>query len=201
MKGLILKDLYMLWGYCKALLIVAAVFMLVSFAGNDSVFFTVYPGIIAGMLPMTLLSYDEMERFCSAALPVTRKQYVSAKYLIGLGAGGGAVLVVTVSQMLRVFFNDGHWSDLFPMLLFLAGMSLLAPAVMLPFAFRLGTQKGRLAYYIVIGGSVAGSMIASDTGAFSGTNDLNMLIFFAAAAAVYALSWFLSVRFYNRREL
>ena len=43
MKGLILKDLYMMRKYCKAYLLIAAVFISVSFASNDNLFFVFYP--------------------------------------------------------------------------------------------------------------------------------------------------------------
>ena len=90
MKGLIRKDLYMLWKYMKAMLIAVGVFAVLSFAGNnDNLILTIYPGIITGMLPMTLLTYDEMEHFCPwcDSLPVTRKDYVTAKYLVALPHG------------------------------------------------------------------------------------------------------------------
>ena len=203
MKGLILKDMIMLWKYAKAILIIVAVFTLMPLTGNDNIFFVAYPGIITGMLPMTLLTYDEMERFCSwcDSLPVTRKQYVSAKYLVGLIIGGGTVLVAVVSQILRVVTTNGHWGDLWPLILFLCGMSILAPAVMLPFAFRFGTQKGRLVYYIVIGGSFAITSITAQNGGFSASAEGSMIVFFAAAAVVYLLSWILSVKFYQKREM
>lgn len=203
MKGLLLKDVYLLWKYCKAILMIVVVFAAIAFVGDSNFFFVAYPGIITGMLPMTLFSYDEIEKFCpySATLPVSRAQYVSAKYLIGLMVSGGTVCIIALSQVIRVLMSDGHWSDFWPMLFFLAGMSILAPAVMLPFAFKFGTQKGRLIYYAVIGGTCAASFLVTDSGAFSGGNGGNMAVFFSAAAVLYALSWLLSIRFYKKREL
>ncbi|MBQ4050664.1 MAG: ABC-2 transporter permease [Oscillospiraceae bacterium] len=203
MKGLIRKDMIMLWKYAKAILIIVAVFTLVSFTGNNDIFFVSYPGIITGMLPMTLLTYDEMERFCPwcDSLPVTRKQYVSAKYLVGLIIGGGTVGVILISQILRVIVSGGHWSDLWSLILFVCGMNILAPAVMLPFAFRFGTQKGRLVYYVVIGGSFAATSITAQNGGFSGSAEGGMTVFFFAAAVIYLLSWLLSVKFYQKREM
>ena len=42
MKGLLLKDLYMTVKYCRIYLLIAVVFIAVSFAGNDSIFFIAY---------------------------------------------------------------------------------------------------------------------------------------------------------------
>ena len=202
MKGLIRKDLYMLWKYMKAMLIAVGVFAVLSFAGNnDNLILTIYPGIITGMLPMTLLTYDEMEHFCPwcDSLPVTRKDYVTAKYLVGLLIGGATFCLMTVAQVLRVLLMGGVWGELPLIMSFLAGASVLAPAVMLPFAFKYGTQKGRMIYYIVIGGSFAAVGVLTEQGGLAVSG--GMVIFFVIAAAVYLLSWYLSVRFYQKREL
>ena len=39
-----------------------------------------------GMMPMTLLAYDQASKFSeySAALPVTKEQLVGSKYIVGL---------------------------------------------------------------------------------------------------------------------
>ena len=86
MKGLLLKDLYLAAKHCRAFLLVAVVFLGVSFAGDENIFFIVYPTLITSMIPMTLISYDERDRWTqySAALPYSRGQLVSSKYLIGL---------------------------------------------------------------------------------------------------------------------
>lgn len=202
MKGLIRKDLYMLWKYMKVMLIAVGGFAVLSFAGDSNSFIlTIYPGIITGMLPMTLLAYDEMEHFCPwcDSLPVTRKDYVTAKYLVGLLIGGGTFCLMTVAQVLRLILMGGAWGELPLIMSFLAGASVLAPAVMLPFAFRYGTQKGRILYCAVIGGAFAANGILAESGglAISG----GMAVFFVITAAVYLLSWYLSVRFYQKREL
>ena len=59
MKGLLLKDLYMTMKYCRSYLLIAVVFTAVSFVGNDNLFFIFYPCPFCGMIPVTLLGYDE----------------------------------------------------------------------------------------------------------------------------------------------
>ena len=58
MKGLLLKDLYQLWKYCRTFLLIVVVFLGVSFVSPENLFFSLYPAMICGVLPMTLLSYD-----------------------------------------------------------------------------------------------------------------------------------------------
>ena len=84
MKGLLLKDLYMVVKYCKAYLLIAVVFLAVSLMGSDNLFFIFYPCLLCGMIPVNLLAYDERSRwpqYCGT-LPYTKGQIVSGKYLM-----------------------------------------------------------------------------------------------------------------------
>ena len=86
-------------------------------------------------------------------------------------------------------------------------MGLTGLPILLPLAYRLGYQKARYAYYLCIG------LLASFMGYFvsSGDNALNSLlpaqgsllvlvVVLAAALALYALSWRLSVAWYGKAE-
>ena len=88
MKGLLLKDAYQLWSYTRWIILVSVAMMLMGtfFMKEGSNFFMLYGGLLLGILPMTLLAYDQNGRFSaySAALPVTKEQIVGGKYLIGL---------------------------------------------------------------------------------------------------------------------
>ena len=88
MKGLLLKDAYQTWCYIRWIILVSIAMMLVGVfcMKEGSNFFMQYSGIMLGMLPMTLLAYDQNSRFSAycAALPVTKEQIVGGKYLIGL---------------------------------------------------------------------------------------------------------------------
>ena len=86
MKGLLLKDWYMVKKYCRAYLLIAIVFIAISFFSNDNMFFVFYPCLLCGMIPVNLLAYDERSHWMqySGTLPYTKTQIVSGKYLIGL---------------------------------------------------------------------------------------------------------------------
>ena len=88
MKGLLLKDAYQTWCYIRWIILVSIAMMLVGtfFMKEGSNFFMLYGGLLLGILPMTLLAYDQNGRFSAycAALPVTKEQIVGGKYLIGL---------------------------------------------------------------------------------------------------------------------
>ena len=53
MKGLLLKDLYMMRKYCWMMLAVIVLFTAVSFVDKANMFFQFYPIVIISVLPVT----------------------------------------------------------------------------------------------------------------------------------------------------
>lgn len=211
MKGLLLKDIYMAAKYCRAFLLLVVIFLAVSFAGEGNTFFSVYPSFFAGTLPVTLISYDERERWnvYSGTLPYSKAQIVSSKYLIGLFTGITVFLASALVQALRMLNADAFILNEY--LLYIAtifSLGIIAPSLILPFIFRYGAEKGRIAYYIMIGMicAIATIMVKSsngDTGLLPA--GLSSAWSFAAviigAILIYAVSWYLSVTLYKKREL
>lgn len=200
MKGFLKKDLYLTIGYCRSIFLIVAVFIVIGCVQTDNYFFIFYPAIMVSLLAVTLLSYDEREHFCTyaAAMPQTRATYVSAKYLISLIYG---LICVAVIVLVQVIFGEFAGKDF----LFLVGslliLSLFTPAVALPFMFKYGVEKGRLAYYIMIGFSTAAALLMMNAG-YRGRLGGEVLFALLGAGAVilFAVSWLLSVRFYTKRE-
>ncbi|MBE6895932.1 MAG: ABC-2 transporter permease [Ruminococcaceae bacterium] len=208
MKGLILKDLYMMKKYCKSYLLITFVFVAVSFASSENLFLVFYPCLLCGMIPVNLLGYDERSKWLqySETMPYTKGQIVSCKYLIGLGTQVAVLLVTGASQAIKMSINGTFiLGDYLVLVMLLLIMSLLASSVTLPFMFKLGVEKGRMAYYIMIGIVCAGSIISSNLLSESSASEIKLnaalpIICFVGLA-LYVLSWFLSVIFYKKREL
>ena len=82
MKGLLLKDAYQIWHYAKGVIVAAVVMMGAGVVTimNGANFFIVYAGFLMGMMPMTLLAYDQASKFSeySGVLPVTKEQLWAA---------------------------------------------------------------------------------------------------------------------------
>ncbi len=205
MKGLLLKDLMMMLKYGRLTLLACLIFSLAGWLGEPNLFMMLYPVIIGSVMAQSLISYDERsgwDRYCDA-LPVSRAQVVTGKYLI-------ALLVFAVFFVLGI---AGQWisglrggGQAIPTAIaLLASGGLLVPAVLLPFTFRFGMEKGRIVYLLTVGLSLGGF---ATLGAVKGTNlsGLNMTGSVAAgllAAAVIAfiISWRLSIILYKNREL
>lgn len=61
MKGLIRKDFYLLWSYCRLMPLFLLAFIIFSAFSSDgqSPFFIYYPCILSSTLPVNLLAYDD----------------------------------------------------------------------------------------------------------------------------------------------
>ena len=208
MKGLLLKDFYMMLKYCRSYLLIAVVFFAMSFMSTENLIFIFYPCIISAMLPVTLLSIDERSRWLpyAATLPVTRAQIVSEKYLLGL-ITQGALLIVTLLVQSAGMLSRGAFdaAELMSLALMLLIACLFAASIILPVMFKLGVEKGRIAYLAVIGFICGASAIANtvfrDQLQAQVTPTGLLPILCIAAIALYALSWRLSILFYQKREL
>lgn len=207
MKGLILKDLYMAKKYFRSFLLLIILFLGMALVDQGNLFFVFYPCLLSGMIPVTLLAYDEQAKWdvYAGTLPVTRAQVVSAKYLIGLMAQAAVILLVAVSQGIRNAVTHwlpwGEYLDMMYMLVFISGF---ASSITLPFMFKLGVEKGRMAYYVMIGVVAGGSAMLSGIFAEGGAISIPTLlppVMALAAVGIVALSWQLSIRFYEKKEL
>ncbi len=208
MKGLLLKDLYMMTKYCRVYLLISVVFCALSLAESSNLFMAFYPCMLCGMIPVNLLAYDERSRWLqySETMPYTRAQIVSGKYLIGLCTQLAVLIIMGILQAVRMSsageFRLGEYAVLMILLL---TMSLLSTSICLPFIFKLGVEKGRMAYYIMVGIVCAGSVISSNfvsNGIQPGGNiNLIIPIVCLVGIGIYVLSWYMSVVFYRKREL
>lgn len=208
MKGLLLKDWYMMRKYCRSYLLIAAVFIAVSLYSNDNLFFIFYPCLLCGMIPVNLLGYDERSRWMqySGTLPYTKTQIVSAKYLIGLLAQVTILIVTGIAQGVKMTVAGNFvFGEFVVLMLLMLIVATLTSSISLPFIFKLGVEKGRTAYYIMIGFVCGASILASSffRGQLVAEIEPNAILAALAVAGigVYALSWYLSVVFFKGRDL
>ncbi len=203
MKGLVRKDLYMVWKYCRALLFIMLVFAVCS-VGTDSQFAMFYPAVLAGILPVNIVSYDEHSRWniYSDVLPVSRAQQVASKYIISLMGIIGVDTIITIAQVIKMMqnktFDSTSFISLIAVLLF---TSVIGPGVLLPLIFKFGSEKGRIGYYLVIGFVCACAAIFMMNDIAVELPRFTTGIVFVVAAALYGLSWLLSTKLYEGREL
>ena len=164
-----------------------------------------------GMMPMTLLAYDQASKFSeySGVLPVTKEQLVGSKYIIGLC---GLVLAELFAAA-ALGVASLHWTAVDHALvvstLVQVGMTtLLNSAVLLPLNYRFGYEKAKYAFYFMVGlvAALMGFGVSANEDGLvrnllpQGISPLGLLGIAAAALALYALSWRLSVAWYGKAE-
>ena len=204
MRGLLRKDFYLLWNYCRFMPLFLLGFIIFSAFSPDgqSPFFIYYPCILSSVLPVKPLSYDDTEHwlaYCDT-LPVTRRQYVSGKYIISLICGGTIFLLSAIAAAIRLCRSGAFYpADLLDQLAVLAMISLVSSALVMPPIFKFGAQKGRIVFIGVVG-IFCGLSAILDTPDLSGIS-LPIALLPILATVIFAVSWLLSIRFYEKREI
>ncbi|HIS66644.1 MAG TPA: ABC-2 transporter permease [Candidatus Scatomorpha merdipullorum] len=199
MKALLVKDLLTLKGQAKSLLLVLAVWFIISFVNGSGLFFTSLSVIYGMLLPLTTLSIDEksrVERYMMS-MPVTRAELALSRYALGLlGLLALGVLGIGASLVIGDSLEEalGASAACFCLAVLLLGVTL-------PLVYKFGTDKARvvcIAVYMVT--FLAVSFIAARFGIE--LDDLSGAFFLLPflSLAVLALSAAVSLGIYKKRE-
>ena len=204
MKGLFLKDFYVAKKNLRTFLIMILAFSLGSLAARENGnFFLCYGIVMMPGITMSLISYDERYHWdtYAGAMPLSRKQLVTEKYLLHLGM----VLVWLPVLLLLQRFQQVPAFGGSPLTLLVAGLNLglLLPGILLPIIFALGTEKGRAGYYVVLFGGMILATVSERLTSLTGyvPEAVASIVMILLPAAVYVLSWRIAIRLYEKRSL
>ena len=174
---------------------------------SENMFMLFYPCVLAGIIPVSLLGYDERSKWdkYSLALPYTRAQIVSSKYLMGLFIQLTVLVFAGVTQIFYMKNNGGFNGQSFLVLFStLSALSFFTSSISLPLMFKWGVEKGRMVYYIMIGLACGSSVLVADMFTENiiptDTATITFPILTLISIAVFALSWYLSIVFFRKRE-
>ena len=212
MLGLMRKDLCLLLQRSRAMLMMAGVGIIIGFS-TDGSFMIGYLTMISAILTIGTISYDEFDNGYPflLTLPVTRRSYVTAKYIfcfLGDLVGWAAASVIYAGCCLAKGAGLGM-EQLAAALVFLPVVGLMS-AVMLPLQLKYGAEKSRLALAVLFGG--IGVLGALGMKLFPGLPDtlrafpeisgaaLGAAALGAVVAAV-ALSYWISLGIMEKKEL
>lgn len=207
MKGLLLKDFYMMKKYCKSHAVITLSFLIVSVLEKGNAFFMLYPVLLSCMIPITLISYDERQKWnvYGQTFPYSRRQMVSVKYIMTLVIVAAVCVLSAAVQLSQWAFHGYVQQDFLNTILVMLVSGLVAPAVMMPIVFKYGTEKGRIIYYtvIIIFCAAYGVIAISGPKVVIGGLSAGWIpyVMVAAGAVLFAVSWELSMVFYEKREI
>ena len=203
MKGLMLKDLYVISKQMKYILL-----MIILFTILLGYTFGAFALILCAMLPITTIGYDERAKWdkYAATMPYSRTEIVLSKYLLGLGCMLCAVVIVLIGMLgYAIFANTAFSMESVIYIVSVLSIALIFMSLNLPIMFKWGVEKGRL---IFIAGIAAFAAIIAATSAMENTaNSIEAFMnsyyyaFVLAGIALLGASIPLSISFYKKREL
>lgn len=203
MKGLLLKEWYILRSIGRMHLALLCLFLVLSCLDVTNLFVVYYPCVFIAMLVVSMVSYDERDKWNAFAktLPCTDKAVVSVKYITGLCLGALVVVSELLARGIALWLASAFsFAALAALTSALIPLAILPTAIMLPFIFKLGVEKGRLLYYAVL---ILFCVLIAAAEKLQLTALLSGRLWLLPAATLVLLfaSWMLSVRFYVRREI
>lgn len=200
MKGLLIKEFIMFRKTCVVSVMLFILMMLSGIAGEFPLL--ILASLFMSVLPLSCMSFDETSKWenYSLALPVKRSCVISSKYIFTL-------MLVSASTILSVILvtivNEFTYQEYWMLITVLIAAGLIIPAIILPFNFKFGAAKGRIAAMIFAGFiGIITSILSNDEQIYF-FNDFTVpvgLIIIVGLLALYLISWRLSVLFYMKRE-
>ena len=204
MKGLLLKEWYEAVAYGKTVFGASLIMLVISAVllhdGGTQGIFVVYACFLMGMFPMTLLAYDETFGWTtySYALPVSKTQLVSVKYLTALLCTFVSSILSMI--LLSVFCGGQERSYIIFLLTEAVTAPLISNAILLPLSYRFGSTKARYVYFVIIAlfAGLLGIGVSGDGLTGSTLSPVIPLGCLAAALLLFLLSWRLSIAWYGK---
>ncbi len=216
MKGLLLKDFYLMKMQKKFFIVVIALAIGMAFLNNDISFIVGYLTFIVPIFAISTISYDELDNGNAFlfTLPISRKLYVVEKYCFCLLLGAAATgISLLLSVLLGIIKDIPFPSDTVEAVPIIFSIMVFILSFMIPLHLKFGAEKARIALIVLVGIAVAlgfaisrlsdklGYDILSMFNTFS-TMNIWLLIAIVAAVALIALmiSIKISIAVMNKKE-
>ena len=214
MTGLMVKDFLVMRKSIKTYILFLAFYFVMAALGIFPIsFVTSMVQLIIMMLPLSAFSYDELAKWDRYAfsLPLGRRAVAGARYLFALLLSLFAALFGLVSCLvLSAFFHDPNLVENCLTVMVSLGLGLLYCDILLPLTYKLGPERARPYFYLVIFLPIILLVGASKLGMLDGLSFLEQIP--EATAIAFALllpllpllgmvvSYLISCRILERKE-
>ncbi len=217
MKGLIIKDLCVIKNQMRSLLLILVFFVFISIINKDATFILFLVPFYMIMILITTFSYDEFNKwecYCNS-LPLSRKEIVKAKYLL-FNATSLIVLVLGILASIIVpsFIENTTFESIYASIIGVAFGICLVISLLIPFYYKFGSNKGRIMLFLTITilaliiGIITSLDIFNNVELMNMINSLNnlsigmfTLLLIIVTVIIMTISYYISVRIYNNKEL
>lgn len=204
MKGLLIKDFYLIKKTCRMYFLMILVFFAVAVFIPERSAVYLYDAIFMGMLSHSLLAIEERDGSDKYYLicPVSKKQIVIEKYILSAILISAVAVVIAVLELIK----KTDLSEIALILSLVAAVGVIFPSISMPIMFRYGYAKGKIVF-MCIGGAmgIGGAFLVNSTTFFSvafaqAINGFIPLVLIVTAVLIFVLSCLISVRLYQKRE-
>lgn len=153
MTGLIVKDFLVMRKSIKTYILFLLFYFVMAALGIFPIsFITAMVQIIIMMLPLSAFSYDELSKWDRYAfsLPLSRRAVAGARYLFALILTLFAALFGLMTCLVLSFFQDSNWVENCLSITVSLALGLLYCDILLPLTYKLGPERARPYFYLVI---------------------------------------------------
>jgi ABC-2 type transport system permease protein len=216
MKGLIMKDFINLKKNLKIFGVLTVLYAFMSFAMEDSSFFSSIFTMLFAILTLSLYSYDDLAKWDSYALtmPISKDNVVQGKYLMMLLL---TFIGTAFSSIFSIIFNLAIYKEgAFQNIQGCAAGAIIVIffySIIIPFITKLGVEKARMVFFAVYFIPFLITIMTKkmmEAGELTVPENLLILIdnvikyrYFILPAVVLAalgLSYMISIRIYRKKE-
>lgn len=163
MLGLILKDFIQMKRILKTLAGLMVLYMILALQQDSSELLITLGVVVCIIICINTLSMDERGKWNEYALtlPFTRSQLVISKYIMTCIMA----LIMALMAMIVEFFLSGELLAILETGVAAAVSSLLGVALVLPFLYKFGIERGRYVLMIVVMAPFVLAVVLQRTGA------------------------------------
>ena len=160
MKGMFVKDMEIMRGNMKTFIgvYIIAIFCFLSTSAGPS-FLISYVSVLAAVMALNTIASDDMDNGMPYifTFPISRKEYVKEKYLLGAGM---VTVLWAVAVAIAIGVNaSGYrmvsWEELIASAAAGLFLAVFANAVLFPVQLKYGSSTGRLVLLVLVFGIMA----------------------------------------------
>ncbi len=157
MKGLILKDWYLMSRQLKLMVVYVVVFVVIfSFTLDGMGAMTSFLSVVTFLLSINCFAYDEQVHFekMVAAAPVRPITVVLSRYIASISLGLGASILIMSVNLLTALVRKSPDLSIGESLLYMAagmGVAIVIVSILFPLIYKYGVNKSRLLMLILLG--------------------------------------------------
>lgn len=150
LKGILIKDISIIKNQLFIVVGIIIFYIAATALSKDTAYVASFAGsynvVLMTMLPVTLLGYDEKNKWgrYSAAMPVSRKANVVSKFIVMLGMSAINAVVLGI-----VFYITGR-GDMVTFIIAILGASLFTGSLVTVLAYKFGSNNARFIFIGVL---------------------------------------------------